>query len=476
MEFPRTAKHISHEHRLIFNEAQKDFGETKKVICYGCLQQINPEHAFFSCRECDDFFCTEHVKNYLGKLNTPCILMRFLLYYHTEKVLIHFAFAMFVEEIGSGSPTVVTIHNQHPLTLAFSLPEQYLKFDPNCDICSKRVSPPHWVYYCGPCRFFAHIKCATLEVKSIFKLRSESSDQSKIEEEEALDSKVIRLPMPGGSINHISYLLGTANRGEIQKAEEFTHDCHPHPLILCEDALTKDDELLVDLHFSPMLGEGFTAPSCKDFSGVSDLVVECVIPDPSTILLASRHSTTGGESSCDTTYCLAVLDSIVIAIKEINSEKEEAAPRLIDAIKPPSCRDARHRNFLRCIAVRLGPLLPQPSIHLVGATAIGSTVAVSASRPDAARSAVAPLRPTPLHNGLCKKSQRRRNHGHQSQLHGRHKATGAVPLRSSGAPSQPPASSGAITAVTAKLPYRPQSCRSSSTLIERCTVTTTGVR
>ncbi|KAK2974279.1 hypothetical protein RJ640_016765 [Escallonia rubra] len=43
-----------------------------------------------------------------------------------------------------------------------------------------------------------------------------------------------------------------------------------------------------------------------------------------------------------------VSDLTVVAMKEINSEKEEAALRLIDATKPPSRQDARHHNFLRC--------------------------------------------------------------------------------------------------------------------------------
>ncbi|KAK2976135.1 hypothetical protein RJ640_010670 [Escallonia rubra] len=69
-------------------------------------------------------------------------------------------------------------------------------------------------------RFFAHVKCATSEVKSTRKLRSESSQRSEFEEEEALDYKVIRLPMPGECMDQVSYLLGTANCGEIQRAEE----------------------------------------------------------------------------------------------------------------------------------------------------------------------------------------------------------------------------------------------------------------
>ncbi|KAK2976134.1 hypothetical protein RJ640_010669 [Escallonia rubra] len=279
MEFPLTAKHISHNHRLIFNKAQKDFSETKKVVCYGCLEPINPEKAFFNCREVGTsslsvvqavekvgrgssitaspassnyvYHVLGYHPTYLGKWKMHSCTLTPLAYFldhldpirhglvtAAEKGRSHY----FTDATAANSTyaCLVLHHDQHPLTLAFSLPEEYLKFDPNCDICSKGVRPPRWVYYCGPCRFFAHIKCATSEVNSIFKLRSD-----QIEEAEALDSKVIRLPIPGEFRDQISYLLGTANRGEIQRAQEFTHNSHPHPLILCDDAVTKDDDLIL---------------------------------------------------------------------------------------------------------------------------------------------------------------------------------------------------------------------------------------
>ncbi|XP_074347642.1 uncharacterized protein LOC141686509 [Apium graveolens] len=57
-------------------------------------------------------------------------------------------------------------HNQHTLTLAYSLPQEYRKFLWLCGICSKFINHSYWVYYCANCRFFAHVKCASTEMLS----------------------------------------------------------------------------------------------------------------------------------------------------------------------------------------------------------------------------------------------------------------------------------------------------------------------
>ncbi|WOG94722.1 hypothetical protein DCAR_0314019 [Daucus carota subsp. sativus] len=53
------------------------------------------------------------------------------------------------------------IHHKHPLTLAYSLPQNYRSFPKPCRICNKELDPTDWLYYCLSCRFFAHTKCAT---------------------------------------------------------------------------------------------------------------------------------------------------------------------------------------------------------------------------------------------------------------------------------------------------------------------------
>ncbi|PHT37259.1 hypothetical protein CQW23_24959 [Capsicum baccatum] len=50
--------------------------------------------------------------------------------------------------------------HDHPLYLEFSLPQEFENFTLTCDVCSGKLLPDDWVYQCGPCRFFVHVKCA----------------------------------------------------------------------------------------------------------------------------------------------------------------------------------------------------------------------------------------------------------------------------------------------------------------------------
>lgn len=61
--------------------------------------------------------------------------------------------------------------HSHPLVLAFSLPEKYLRFRELCAICRNRVFPKRWLYYCADCRFFAHLQCATSADENITEQR-----------------------------------------------------------------------------------------------------------------------------------------------------------------------------------------------------------------------------------------------------------------------------------------------------------------
>ncbi|XP_017225904.1 uncharacterized protein LOC108202046 [Daucus carota subsp. sativus] len=48
----------------------------------------------------------------------------------------------------------------HPLVLAYSLPEEYWVFGVSCYLCSVEIRWLYWVYYCADCRYFAHVHCA----------------------------------------------------------------------------------------------------------------------------------------------------------------------------------------------------------------------------------------------------------------------------------------------------------------------------
>ncbi|XP_049342609.1 uncharacterized protein LOC125806895 [Solanum verrucosum] len=50
--------------------------------------------------------------------------------------------------------------HDHKLSLEFSLPEEFREFKLSCEVCSEKLLPAYWVYHCGPCRYFVHVKCA----------------------------------------------------------------------------------------------------------------------------------------------------------------------------------------------------------------------------------------------------------------------------------------------------------------------------
>lgn len=64
------------------------------------------------------------------------------------------------------------IHHKHPLLLSNFLPEAYCGFKEFCKICKKEIISSRWLYYCGICRYFSHIRCA-LSTTPV--LRSEST-------------------------------------------------------------------------------------------------------------------------------------------------------------------------------------------------------------------------------------------------------------------------------------------------------------
>lgn len=59
-------------------------------------------------------------------------------------------------------------HNGHPLVLAYSLPEEYLRFGVSCSLCPEMVYPCYWLYYCAECRYFAHVHCASSAARYVF--------------------------------------------------------------------------------------------------------------------------------------------------------------------------------------------------------------------------------------------------------------------------------------------------------------------
>ncbi|KAA8518237.1 hypothetical protein F0562_015711 [Nyssa sinensis] len=146
--------------------------------------------------------------------------------------------------------TIKNSDHDHPLTLAYSFPDKYLKL---CKICSLRVRPEHWVYYCDICNYFAHVKCATSKLERVSLRRS----KNKIKAEEDLDSNesdreshLFHLPAsPKKYVDMISQFNMKFKLEKNASETEVNHFSHDHPLILSDEQSNQDakiDEILCD--------------------------------------------------------------------------------------------------------------------------------------------------------------------------------------------------------------------------------------
>ncbi|KAK3006437.1 hypothetical protein RJ639_015482 [Escallonia herrerae] len=266
-------KHVRHDHPLIpYNQVKKNDTDGEEVVCGGCNKPIT-DHDAYSCNDCNFFLhktCAElpeeinHVSHPMHPLSLfkeppyrdsfiPCDCCRetwgWLTYnckHCNYDICVSCSLVTELSALGKikhpshNHPLIVEAHNVDGNTVICSgcrLPITGLAF--SCRDCNfflhKTCDLPYQV------EFFAHIQCATSELKSI------SSEQSEIKVGETF--KVMKFPVPDEFMNQISYFLQVLNSGEIQRATELAHVSHPHPLILCDVqagyiCISKDDLLV----------------------------------------------------------------------------------------------------------------------------------------------------------------------------------------------------------------------------------------
>ncbi|KAM7500106.1 hypothetical protein LguiA_024520 [Lonicera macranthoides] len=243
-ELPSEINHPLHpEHKLFLFEK-------RSCVCDGC--NCSWGNFTYNCYKCDfdlDIICATLAERKIDHKSHIHPLIRFpspqLTNCHacgTEHKGIFYqcptCFLFIIHEDCLSLPTTVkhSHHEDHPLTLAYSLPSQYLTFWNYCDICTKDLESPYWVYYCAICRFCAHVNCATSKIEpfmSIF-LPRRTSKVTLEEVEDSGSSDAIHFPVVDQSVTLISYILkGTNIVTEDETANQvFNHFSHDHPLIL----------------------------------------------------------------------------------------------------------------------------------------------------------------------------------------------------------------------------------------------------
>ncbi|XP_057771162.1 uncharacterized protein LOC130990956 isoform X2 [Salvia miltiorrhiza] len=153
-------------------------------------------------------------------------------------------------------PLVLPINLQyhhHPLSLAFTFPVEHHRYIYNCDVCLKRLGKTCWVYFCGVCRFFAHIRCvASTNVKP--------ERDSKDGDDNDGNSSVIEFPLYAHDISKelltpfvmrekginkipdVKDMPKTVNMEETYASFSFLFNYHKHPLSLVLEPQEEEED------------------------------------------------------------------------------------------------------------------------------------------------------------------------------------------------------------------------------------------
>ncbi|PWA77263.1 C1-like protein [Artemisia annua] len=117
-------------------------------------------------------------------------------------------------------------HPKHPLVLVYSLPEKFYRYPYYCKFCNKYVRRDEWLYHCGNCRFFAHIKCA---LKAEITSRDDPSTSAASDDVHSL----LHFPMLEAFTDPLKLLHSNIIAQDDKETTEINHWSHPaHPLVL----------------------------------------------------------------------------------------------------------------------------------------------------------------------------------------------------------------------------------------------------
>ncbi|PWA47975.1 C1-like protein [Artemisia annua] len=153
-------------------------------------------------------------------------------------------------------------HPNHPLVLVYSLPEKFYKYAFYCEFCNIYIRRNEWLYHCGNCRYFAHIKCA-LNAPPPSTPRDRPSTSGANEDANDL----LHFPMPYAFTDPLKLLhLNKLSLGDNDEVE-IKHWSHHHPLILNVEpqhnnmASTSDS---IEVCYGCIRPLSFPYYSCKD--------------------------------------------------------------------------------------------------------------------------------------------------------------------------------------------------------------------
>ncbi|KAK2979834.1 hypothetical protein RJ640_010725 [Escallonia rubra] len=246
--------HFCHEHPLTLDEVQKD--DDGEVTCCGCLKTI--VDSAYGCKKGRPLSDATLVSR---RIKTSLIAVPNALSGYTSLVLC-------CQRQRSND-------HVHPLVLAYSLPTEDSMFENYCDICSQSVHPSAWLYYCGDCKYYAHIVCAMSELsrsswptepilkKDSFSVFFLGGGSEVIHENFETDK--VALPLRDGALDLISQLLKALGFEDDDTEKECSHFSHRHPLLLADIQSTDEVLVLCDGCVQPISGPSYSCRKCDFF-------------------------------------------------------------------------------------------------------------------------------------------------------------------------------------------------------------------
>ncbi|XP_042045100.1 uncharacterized protein LOC121791132 [Salvia splendens] len=145
-------------------------------------------------------------------------------------------------------------YHHHHLSLAFSFPMDHHRFIRDCDVCYKLLDKTCWVYFCGDCRFFAHIRCVALAPTN-----AETHSNSDGDDKDGLN--VIEFPLHAHDISkeviepfvmrekglnnipEVADMPAEVHMPQTTASFSFLSNYHDHPLRMVSELSNKDDEV-----------------------------------------------------------------------------------------------------------------------------------------------------------------------------------------------------------------------------------------
>nr|XP_017238600.1 PREDICTED: uncharacterized protein LOC108211498 isoform X1 [Daucus carota subsp. sativus] len=158
-------------------------------------------------------------------------------------------------------------HNEHALILTYSLPQQYRQYLCYCSICEKHINPIYWVYICANCRFFAHVKCASL---------TEMLSESDIDDEaDCGESSLMQFPVHDEASLHETMqqcIIKAVNPSTGEPSPYINHWAHGHQL-----ALGNKNAKTLPLNLKPKIAETelLICDGCMNPISLVDVFYEC---------------------------------------------------------------------------------------------------------------------------------------------------------------------------------------------------------